>query len=211
MVIIFDYKKLIVLLLDRHLIYNMFQKFCCCFTSRPIKGGITTNVKPNPIVDLKYDYLKYDWLTKLEHNSSFNWQSDSVIFIPPIQKGFVVKVYDGDTITIVSKLPYSNSPLYRFSVRLNGLDCPEIKGETADEKKCAEIARTEVSNLVLNKIVTLDNLKNEKYGRILADVYVDNLQINNHMLEKRLAVAYDGKAKKSPKNWLHYYESGKLD
>jgi hypothetical protein len=31
------------------------------------------------------------------------------------------------------------------------------------------------------------------------------------MLEKRLAVAYDGKAKKSPKNWLKYFETGTLD
>ena len=27
-------------------------------------------------------------------------------FIPPIKNGRVIKVYDGDTITIVSKLPY---------------------------------------------------------------------------------------------------------
>ena len=44
-----------------------------------------------------------------------------------------------------------------------------------------------------------------------ADVYIDNLHINKHMIDKRLAVAYDGKAKKSPKNWLAYFESGTLD
>ena len=184
----------------------MLQKLCCCLT--PARA-LSTNANSN--LNLTYEYLKYDWLTKLEQNPLFDWQKDSVIFIPPIQKGIVVKVYDGDTITIVSKLPYSNSPLYRFSVRLNGIDCPEIKGDTADEKKCAEIARLEVSNLVLNKIITLENLKNEKYGRILADVYIDNLHINKHMIDKRLAVAYDGKAKKSPKNWLAYFESGTLD
>jgi micrococcal nuclease len=184
----------------------MLQKLFCCFKSRQLSS--IEKITTNNTVELKYDYLKYDWLTKLEQNPIFDWQKDSVIFIPPIQKGIVVKVYDGDTITIVSKLPYSNSPLYRFSVRLNGIDCPEIKGDTADEKKCAEIARLEVSNLVLNKIITLENLKNEKYGRILADVYIDNLHINKHMLDKRLAVAYDGKTKKSPKNWLTYFESG---
>ena len=56
-------------------------------------------------------------------------------FIPPISSGFVVKVYDGDTITIASKLPYESSPLYRFSVRLNGIDCPEIKGKDKNEKE----------------------------------------------------------------------------
>ena len=43
-------------------------------------------------------------------------------FVPPISEGMVVKVYDGDTITIVSQLPYPSSPYYRFSVRLNGID-----------------------------------------------------------------------------------------
>ena len=54
----------------------------------------------------------------------------SILFVPPITEGEVIHVYDGDTITIVSKLPYDESPLYRFSVRLAGIDCAEIKGKT---------------------------------------------------------------------------------
>ena len=53
---------------------------------------------------------------------------DTMPFIPPISGGVVIKVYDGDTITIASKLPYKKSPLYRFSVRMNGIDAPELKG-----------------------------------------------------------------------------------
>ena len=71
-------------------------------------------------------------------------------FIPPITSGFVVKVYDGDTITILSKLPYKDSALYKFSVRLNGIDCPEIKGETAKEKLRAQLARDELSKLIFS-------------------------------------------------------------
>ena len=51
---------------------------------------------------------------------------DTIPFIPPITHGKVIKVYDGDTITIAALLPYENSKLYRFSVRINGIDCPEI-------------------------------------------------------------------------------------
>ena len=39
-------------------------------------------------------------------------------FVPPIVSGEVIRVYDGDTITIAAKLPYAASPLYRFQVRL---------------------------------------------------------------------------------------------
>ena len=116
-------------------------------------------------------------------------------FIPPITSGFVVKVYDGDTITIISKLPYKDSALYKFSVRLNGIDCPEIKGETLQEKQCAQLARDELSKLILNKEIILKNLKTEKYGRILADVYLDDLHLNQYMLDKKLAVKYDGGTK----------------
>lgn len=116
-------------------------------------------------------------------------------FIPPITSGFVVKVYDGDTITIISKLPYEESSLYKFSVRLNGIDCPEIKGETLQEKQCAQLARDELSKLILNKEIILKNLKTEKYGRILADVYLDDLHLNQYMLDKKLAVKYDGGTK----------------
>jgi endonuclease YncB( thermonuclease family) len=51
---------------------------------------------------------------------------DTIPFIPPITSGKVIKVYDGDTVTIASKLPYDNSPIYRFSIRLLGIDSPEM-------------------------------------------------------------------------------------
>ena len=37
-------------------------------------------------------------------------------FIPPVNSGRVVKVYDGDTITVASKIPnLKNSKIYKFS------------------------------------------------------------------------------------------------
>ena len=48
----------------------------------------------------------------------------------------------------------------------------------------------------MNKNVTLQNVKNEKYGRILADVYLDDLHINKWMIDQKFAVEYDGKTKK---------------
>jgi micrococcal nuclease len=135
---------------------------------------------------------------------------DTIEFVPPVEKGIVIKVYDGDTITIASKLPYISSPLYRFSVRLNGIDCPEIKSKDENEKQCAQIAKKEMSDLILNKIVTLKNVQTEKYGRILADVYIGDLHLNNHMIEKRLAISYDGGTKINPSNWMNYYCKGEL-
>ena len=122
---------------------------------------------------------------------------DTIPFVPNIQSGHVIKVYDGDTITIASKLPYADSPLYRFQVRLRGIDCPEIHGKTEDEKARALCARTEMETLVMQKQVVLKNVGTEKYGRLLADVFVNGIHVNAHMLQKGLAVPYFGKTKTS--------------
>jgi endonuclease YncB( thermonuclease family) len=127
---------------------------------------------------------------------------DTHAFVPPIHIGKVIKVYDGDTITIASKYPGAeNSPMYRFSVRLNGIDSAEIKGKTVAEKEQAILARDALSKMILNKIVTLKNLSTEKYGRLLAEVYLDDLHLNAWMLEHNYAVPYDGGTKIRPAEW----------
>lgn len=126
-------------------------------------------------------------------------------FIPPITSGRVIKCYDGDTITIASYLPYKKSKLYKFSVRINGIDCPEIRSKTENEKKCALLAKIAVEDKILNKIVTLENVGTEKYGRILADVIIDNISIGPWLVEQNLAVNYDGKTKHTPDDWLSYH------
>jgi len=135
---------------------------------------------------------------------------DTVEFTFPIKGGRVIKCYDADTITIASKLPYDASPLYRLSVRLNGIDAPEIKGKSAEEKEVAKEARDFVSNLVLNKNVRLENIESEKYGRILADVYIGDVCLNEILLRERYAVKYDGGSKQIPVSWLKYKNTGQM-
>ena len=137
------------------------------------------------------------------------WE-DTVEFTFPITGGQVIKVYDGDTITIASKLPFADSPLYRLSVRLDGIDTPEIKSKSEDEKTCAKEARDAVAELILNKEIQLKNVKSEKYGRILADVYFGEIHINQWLIEKRMAVKYDGGTKIKPTSWRQYKLTGEL-
>jgi len=135
---------------------------------------------------------------------------DTVEFTFQIKGGRVIKCYDADTITIASKLPYDASPLYRLSVRLNGIDAPEIKGKCAEEKEVAKEARDFVSNLVLNKYVRLENIESEKYGRILADVYIGDVCLNELLIKERYAVKYDGGSKLKPVSWLKYKNTGEM-
>lgn len=192
----------------------MLRRFLCCFksnTNSDIRNSVVSLCKTNDryIEDICVsitDDTKYPFTNEEQKNDVIDWK-DTTAFVPPIEKGFVIKVYDGDTITIASKLPYKESKLYRFSVRLKGIDCPEIKGRDENEKECAQLAKQELTNLVMNKMVTLKNLQTEKYGRILADVYIGELHLNKHMIEKRLAIEYDGGTKMNPINWMNYYNN----
>jgi micrococcal nuclease len=140
-------------------------------------------------------------------NKNINWD-DTIPFTFPITGGQVIKVYDGDTITIASKLPFETSPLYRLSVRLNGIDTPEIKGKKDDEKNAAKNARDALSSIILNKYVRLENIESEKYGRILADVFIGDIHINELLVSERYAVKYDGGKKINPESWIVYKQTG---
>lgn len=127
-------------------------------------------------------------LTNIDYN-------DTITFIPNINKCKVIKVYDGDTITIGTFLN-NDKQCYRFSVRLNGIDCPEIKSKNEKEKESAILSRDKLSEQILNKIVVLKNISTEKYGRLLADVVYENININQWMLDNKYAIPYDGGKKK---------------
>jgi micrococcal nuclease len=131
---------------------------------------------------------------------------DSVPFIPPISKGKVVKVYDGDTFTIACPLVIDGiqtKTIYRFSVRIKGIDTPEIKTKNIMEKSLANIARGALCSKIENKVVELKNVETEKYGRILADVFVEGIDIGKWMLDSKHAVYYNGGTKQIPDEWTN--------
>jgi len=133
---------------------------------------------------------------------------DTIPYIPNVTYGKVIKVYDGDTITVASKIPgLKKSPIYKFSIRLNGIDCPEMRTHNDDEKEIAIKARDALSDRIMHKDVFLKNIKTEKYGRLLCDVYIDDDNLNEWMIQKRYAVSYNGGTKISPESWKNYHEN----
>jgi len=136
---------------------------------------------------------------------------DLPLFIPPLKTGKVIKVYDGDTITIASRVPgLYNSPIYKFSVRLNGIDTPEMKGKNEEEKEIAVKARDALSERIMGKEIRLENVQTEKYGRLLCEVYLGNVHLNKWMIDERYALKYDGGTKIIPESWKKYHEKGEI-
>jgi micrococcal nuclease len=133
-----------------------------------------------------------------------SWKNTN-LFIPALTYGKVIKVYDGDTLTVAAPL-YNGSTstildIYRFNIRLRGIDAPEIKSSGSVEKMLAIKSRDALSGIVMNKTVILRNIETEKYGRLLCDVYIDDVNVCEWMVEHKYAVLYEGKHKMRPAEW----------
>ena len=84
----------------------------------------------------------------------------------------VLSVYDGDTITVEARIWPGLT--WTGSVRVRGVDTPEIRGKCAAEKAAAIAARDFVRNAV-GDAVTLAGVAHGKYaGRVVADVVLSD-------------------------------------
>lgn len=102
----------------------------------------------------------------------------------------VLKVVDGDTLDLMLDLGFSIRLAQR--VRLIGIDTPEIASKDAVEKERARSAREFVRAWCdrQDQIVAVTT-KDEKYGRMLADLEGDGgAVLTAALLEARLAKAY---------------------
>jgi len=119
-------------------------------------------------------------------------------FVPNISDALCTQVYDGDSLTIAAYLDDDpEATLWRFKVRLARIDSPELRTKSTDEKKFGLRSKKFLSNQVLGKHIRLDNVQYEKYGRILADVYLGDTCVNDLMVKQKMAVLYNGKKKKT--------------
>ena len=110
------------------------------------------------------------------------------------------KNYDGDTLTV--SIPNVHPLLgQKVSVRILGIDTPEVKTHDTCEKSAARNAQRLVENLLSHaQRIDLENVARDKYFRILADVRVDGKSVAELLIKNRLAVAYDG-GTKAKTNW----------
>ena len=106
-----------------------------------------------------------------------------------------IKNYDGDTIKFdIEQL----HPIIgkNISVRVRGVDTPEIKGKCIEEKTLAKKSKIAVKNELENaKKINLKNVGRDKYFRILADVEYDGKNLSSFLINNNFAIPYDGGTK----------------
>jgi micrococcal nuclease len=91
--------------------------------------------------------------------------------------GKCVGVTDGDTITVMH-----NGQGER--IRLHGIDAPE-RGQDFGRK-----AKSFVSDLVFKKVVTIQPMDTDRYGRTVGMVFVDGLNVNREIVKAGYAWVY---------------------
>ncbi len=110
--------------------------------------------------------------------------------------------YDGDT-CYVNVWYLDNSIPKQEKIRLLNLDTPEIsKPKCEKEKDLAYKARYFINNLIINskEIKIITNYDRGSYGRILADIEIDQLNVSELLIKNNLGVMYD---KNNKKNWCN--------
>jgi endonuclease YncB( thermonuclease family) len=134
-------------------------------------------------------------------------------------KARVVDIYDGDTCTLVIPV---NSTMYKFNVRLFGIDTCEMKSKDESQKEKAIQARNRLIELVtggkigkeeiktrkdivaiLNSniyTVNIECLEMDKYGRVLAKLYSEtdeSTTFSDILINEGLAYKYYGGTKQA--------------
>ena len=103
-------------------------------------------------------------------------------------KADVVRVVDGDTIKVNAHV--WNDIRVMTSVRVLGVDTPELRGKCFKEKEMAVAAKQFVIDTISNEPIYLRNIKTDKFGgRVLAEVYLGN----GHSLSEMLIQSKHGR------------------
>jgi len=108
--------------------------------------------------------------------------------------------YDGDTCTV--SLQPTIPALFgdHITVRLAGIDTPEMKGMCDKEKALARQAQAFTQKLMTEaQAIELIEPKRDKYFRILARVMADGKEVAQELVVAGFAVPYNGQGKK--KDW----------
>ena len=107
----------------------------------------------------------------------------------------IISVYDGDTVTALVDLGFHVK--LEMKLRLAGIDAPEVRGP---ERPKGLASRDFLRKLILGKTVTIITKKDsqEKYGRYLANIYLDKPSelfftrcVNDIMIESGNAYEYE--------------------
>ena len=109
----------------------------------------------------------------------------------------ILRIVDGDTVDVDIDLGFGVW-MHRERVRMYGIDTPESRTSDPEEKVYGKLSKQFVKdNLPIGSMQTLVTHKDKtgKFGRILGDFLIEGESLGKIMVDKSLAVVYNGEDK----------------
>ena len=118
-------------------------------------------------------------------------------------KAEVLSVYDGDTFT--GGIEFLDS-FYKFSFRISKIDTPEIRTDYENAIKSrnrflqligvdidldSKKTKKEIKRLLIDIFVDIECKEFDKYGRVLCNVYKDNIDLGQTLIDENFACVYN--------------------
>ena len=98
---------------------------------------------------------------------------DNSKLYPDVKVSRLIRVIDGDTF-VCDIDEHSAIAGKNISIRLRGINTPELRSGNPEERKSANLEKQRLSDLLTNaRVIELRNIDRDKYFRIDADVYID--------------------------------------
>ncbi len=102
----------------------------------------------------------------------------------------IVKIYDGDTITVMIDLGFNVTKLE--IIRLALIDTPEIRGDEREEGLISRDWLRERLYTAMEKGIDIYIRTNKdhkgKYGRYIGEIFIDDISINKQLVTEGLAI-----------------------
>ena len=120
----------------------------------------------------------------------FNWKK--TILVPFLLVGLssetnaglpttiIKSCYDGDSCTTIDG----------EKIRLACIDTPELKGKKADHIAAKE-ARDFLNNLVTNEEIYIRRIAKDRYGRTVAELFKNDINVQEIIVKKRYGKIYE--------------------
>ena len=108
--------------------------------------------------------------------ASISFAKSTVASMPKV---IIRDCYDGDTCTTFKG----------ETIRLACIDTPELKGRNANPIP-AKLAKNFLNDLISNKEVSIKRITNDRYGRTVAELFIDEENIQELIVKKGFGKIY---------------------
>lgn len=131
-------------------------------------------LQKNSRSNLRFTYFQIMFLVMILLLPNFSWSTSE-----PLPTVSIKYCYDGDTCTTIKG----------EKIRLACINTPELKGKKANPIP-AKLARDFLNDLIIKKEVSIRRITKDRYGRTVAELFKDGVNVQELIVKEGLGEIY---------------------